>query len=77
MGLEGVESMKRSKKVKFGALLALASCTVLQFGGCGMDKLGRNIWIGFGESLGSIPAGIVTELVVAPLLDSIGLGGQQ
>jgi hypothetical protein len=76
MGLEGVESMKRSKKARFGVLAMLASCTVLQFGGCSFDKLGRNIWIGFGESLGSIPAGIVTELVVAPLLEGIGLGGE-
>lgn len=64
--------MKMKNKAKWLPLLAMGCA--LQFGGCfNFESLGRNIWFGFGSSLGGIPAGIVTDIVVAPLLNTVGL----
>lgn len=48
--------------------LVIVSGTVLQ-GGCFFNSLARNVWRGFGYSLGGIPAGIVVDLVIDPILN--------
>jgi len=52
----------------------VAGATLLQFGGCGLGNLGA-IWqqagIGFARELGAIPAVVVYDAYIAPLVEGI------
>jgi hypothetical protein len=63
------------RRVKFAALLAMGGM-MLQFGGC-LGTLPRNIWTGFGYSLGALPANILAEAYIAPLLEGVIGGGDE
>jgi hypothetical protein len=51
-------------------LLLLLSCAVLS-GGCGMRRLPRNVWVGFGESVGSISANILVDYISSTFTDDM------
>lgn len=55
------------------AVLIMSACTMGLFTGASCDKLFKNMWVGFGESLGALPAGIIANNIVTPLLTSLGL----
>ena len=59
---------KRMNKVLI-PLFALAASVFAS--GCSLDKLGQNVWIGFGRGLGAIPADVVGGYLVGLIDDFI------
>ncbi|MBN1514207.1 MAG: hypothetical protein JXB13_19480 [Phycisphaerae bacterium] len=51
-------------------LLSLLGCAILS-GGCGVSKLPQNIWVGFGESVGSLSANILIDYINSTFTDEI------
>jgi hypothetical protein len=43
-------------------MMLLASLTTVIASGC-CASLGRNIWVGFGESIGAVPAGFLVNFL--------------
>jgi len=64
---------KMTRRFKVIGMLATGA-TLLQFGGCGLGNLGA-IWqqagIGFAQQLGAIPAQIVYDAYIAPLVEGL------
>lgn len=59
------------KSWKPKVLMLLVSGGVLLQSGC--YGLWNNIWVGFGEGIGAIPANFVANALIVPLLNSLGL----
>jgi hypothetical protein len=57
------------KTVRWFGVAALGG--MLLQGGCSLQGLTRNIWVGFGQSIGSVPAGILVDAYVTPLLNDL------
>ncbi len=47
--------------IQRGLLLLLGSAVLS--GGCGLNRLSRNAWVGFGESVGSLSANILVDYI--------------
>lgn len=58
------------KFTKIAAIVSVAG--LLQLGGCSFDSFSRNVWRGFGYSIGGLPASLVTGLV-SDLLGALGI----
>lgn len=61
-------------RVKMLGLL-LTGAMVFQFGGCSLNGLLNQASIGFARQIGAIPAQVVYDATIAPLIDSITGGG--
>ncbi|RJP37237.1 MAG: hypothetical protein C4547_05820 [Phycisphaerales bacterium] len=61
--------------LKKKALVLLATGGMLLGGGCSLDGLLRNVWTGFGYSIGALPAQVVTDLFLQDIIDSLTGGG--
>jgi len=66
--------------VKVVGMLATGA-TLLQFGGCSLERLINQMQIGFARELGSIPAQVIYDRYVADalegLLPDLGGGGDE
>lgn len=51
----------RNRFTKIAAIVSLAG--LLQLGGCSWDSFIKNVWRGFGYSIGGLPAGFVTDAI--------------
>ncbi len=51
-------------------LFLLLGCAILS-GGCGLNKLPRNVWVGFGESVGSLSANILVDYISSTFTDEV------
>lgn len=60
-----------SRPMKRKAFALLVTGGLLLGSGCSFRGLASNIWIGFGRSIGSIPANVVNDLFIAPFIDAI------
>lgn len=58
------------KITKIAAIVSVAG--MLQLGGCSFDSFSRNVWRGFGYSIGGLPASFVTGLI-SDLLGGLGI----
>jgi hypothetical protein len=64
---------KMTRRFRTVGMLA-AGATLLQFGGCGLGNLGgiwRQAGIGFAYELGAIPARVVYDAYIAPLVEGL------
>lgn len=68
----GGTTVRKSKK--FAVIAVLSGAMLFQLGGCGLDSFTRNVWRGFGYSIGGLPASFVTGFLT-DLLASLGIGG--
>ena len=60
-----------SKTMRRKALaLLVAGGALFQFGGC-VELAGKNVVIGMGRSLGNIPANLLNELFISPLIEGL------
>ena len=59
--------LKKSRRMKVVGLLATGAM-IYQFGGC-LGGVFQRAGIGFAEALGAVPAGIVNDLFIQPLID--------
>lgn len=61
--------MKKSRGMKMVGLL-LGGATLLQFGGC-LNPVFRAAVGGFGFTVGALPAQIVNDVFIAPLIEGL------
>ena len=58
------------KITKIAAIVSVAG--MLQLGGCSWDSFTKNVWRGFGYSVGGLPASFVNGLI-GDLLGNLGI----
>ena len=59
--------LKKSRRMKVVGLLATGAM-LFQFGGC-LGGVFQRAGIGFAEALGAVPANIVSDLFITPLIE--------
>lgn len=60
----------QNKSMKKFAGLILAGGLLLG-SGCSLSSLGQNVWTGFGQSLGAVPANILANFITTNFLGNI------